>query len=119
MVGIRDAAARTGLSADTLRYYERIGLIEDVTRDGAGHRQYGDQDLRWLEFLLKLRRTGMHIHQMTAYARLVRQGPHTQAARQAMLEAHRDEVVARIAELTEHLSALDYKIALYRDGGMT
>ncbi|WP_219468434.1 MerR family transcriptional regulator [Nonomuraea rhizosphaerae] len=110
---IQEAARRSGLSAHTLRYYERIGLIHSVGRDGSGHRDYVETDIRWLAFLTKLRSTGMPIADMCRYAELRRMGEHTFAERQALLERHRERVRARIAELTEDLQVLDHKIATY------
>ncbi|MFI6598230.1 MerR family transcriptional regulator [Nonomuraea sp. NPDC050536] len=111
---IQEAARRSGLSAYTLRYYERIGLIHSVGRDGSGHRDYAERDLAWLGFLTKLRSTGMPIADMCRYAELARMGPHTGRQRRELLEAHREKVRARIAELTQDLEVLDYKIESYR-----
>jgi DNA-binding transcriptional MerR regulator len=111
---IQEAAQRSGLSAHTLRYYERIGLIHSVGRDGSGHRDYVEGDLQWLEFLTKLRTTGMPIADMCRYAELRRMGPDTADARRVMLELHRERVRSRIAELTQDLKVLDYKIDHYR-----
>lgn len=116
MVGIREASERTGLTAHTLRYYERIGLVPDVPRDERGQRLYGEQEIRWITFLTKLRLTGMPIQQMQQYAALVLAGEASVDARRELLEAHRAEVVARLEELQENLAVLDYKINLYRSG---
>lgn len=110
---ISDFAARTGFSEDTLRYYEKIGLIGPVLRDSAGHRVYRDTDLRWAEFLGRLKATGMSIAGMRTYARARAVGDATTPARHAQLVAHRAEVAARIAELQDCLSVLDTKIATY------
>ena len=112
---IAEAAERSGLSAHTLRYYERIGLIHPVDRGTNGHRRYGRDDLEWLDLLIKLRTTGMPIRQMVEYAELVRQGPQTAARRRAMLERHRAEITARTAELEETAAVLDRKIAMYHE----
>lgn len=112
---IQEAAQRTGLSAHTLRYYERIGLIHSVGRNGSGHRDYAESDLTWVEFLTKLRTTGMPIADMCRYAELARKGPGTANERRRMLETHRRRVKARIAELSQDLAALDYKINLYKE----
>lgn len=72
---ITDAARRSGLSIDTLRYYERIGLADSPACDAAGRRVYSDDDLVWLGFLTKLRGTGMPIVRMCEYAALGRLGP--------------------------------------------
>ena len=111
---IQEAAQRSGLSAHTLRYYERIGLIHSVGRDSSGHRDYAERDLEWLAFLTKLRTTGMPIADMCRYAELTRAGGHTAGERREMLEQHRERVRSRIAELSQDLKALDYKIDLYR-----
>jgi DNA-binding transcriptional MerR regulator len=112
---IAQAAERSGLSAHTLRYYERIGLIHPVERGSNGHRRYGRDDMEWLDLLIKLRTTGMPMRQMVEYAELVRQGPRTAARRRAMLERHRAEIAARMAELQETAAVLDRKIAMYQE----
>jgi DNA-binding transcriptional MerR regulator len=115
-ITIQDAAERTGLSAYTLRYYERIGLLDAPARMPSGHRRYTERDVDWLVFLTRLRATGMPIAGMLRYAELVRSGPHTGPERLALLEAHRAEVAARIAGLTADLELIDYKITTYRRG---
>ena len=119
MVGIQQASQQTGVTAHTLRYYERIGLIVDVPRDGIGHRQYGERDLRWVTFLTKLRLTGMPIQDMLTYARLMREGPDTADERAALLESHRQAVVQRMNELQGHLDVIHRKIEMYRSGELT
>src|SRR5438445_13738504 len=88
-LSITEAAKATGLSAYTLRYYEQIGLIAPVDRRG-GARRYSDADMRWLEFLVRLRATGMSMRDMPRYAQLLRQGqvPDGLAERNTPLEAH-------------------------------
>jgi DNA-binding transcriptional MerR regulator len=112
---IAEAARRSGLSAHTLRYYERIGLIHPVERGANGHRRYGRDDMEWLELLTKLRTTGMPMRQMVEYAELVRQGPQTAARRRAMLERHRTAIAARMVQLEETARVLDRKIAMYHE----
>jgi DNA-binding transcriptional MerR regulator len=101
------------LSAHTLRYYERIGLIHPVTRADNTHRRYSEDDIGWIQFLLKLRATGMHIQDMQVYAELQRQGEVTLPERVRMLKTLRQEVEARIQELNEHLNLICYKIDVY------
>lgn len=113
-VTIAEAADRTGLSAHTLRYYERIGLIGDVPRDADGRRRYGASDLAWLAFLVRLRATGMPIRAMQQFADLRREGEATIASRRLLLEGHRDGVASRIAELQTDLAAITEKIDHYR-----
>jgi DNA-binding transcriptional MerR regulator len=114
-ITIAQAAERSGLSAHTLRYYERIGLIHPVGRGHNGHRRYGRDDMEWLALLTKLRTTDMPIRQMVEYAELVREGPHTAARRRTMLETHRAAIRTRMAQLEETAAVLDSKIEMYRE----
>ena len=114
-ITIAEAAERSGLSAHTLRYYERIGLIHPVGRGQNGHRRYGRDDIEWLEFLIKLRTTDMPIRQMVEYAELVREGPQTASRRRAMLEAHREALRDRIEDLEETATVIDRKIETYTE----
>ncbi len=111
---IGDLAARTGLSVDTLRYYEKIGLIPPPLRDAGGHRVYDEPALRWLEFLERLKATGMGIRDRLAYAELRARGAATARERREMIERHRQKVSASIWELQQTLELLDGKVALYR-----
>ncbi|BCL74742.1 MerR family transcriptional regulator [Jeongeupia sp. HS-3] len=113
-MNISEFAATVGLSADTLRYYEKIGLIDRVTRNASGHRSYGQADLAWLSFLIRLRETGMPIEQMRRYAALRREGDVTLAPRRELLQAHAARVEAEVQRLQSHLGKLADKIALYR-----
>ena len=113
-LSIADAAELTGLSADTLRYYERDGLmLRPVPRSTSGHRQYAEHDLTWVQLITKLRSTGMPIRDVRRYADLVRAGDGNEAERLELLRAHRRVVLARLAEVQDHLGAIDYKIGLY------
>ncbi|MGC3994728.1 MAG: MerR family transcriptional regulator [Propionicimonas sp.] len=112
-LSVAEAAARLGLSAHTLRYYERAGLIEPLGRDTAGRRRYQPADLDWFAFLIRLRQTGMPIRDMHAYAALRAQGAVTLAERRAMLERHRDHIAEQLTQLADGLTALDTKIAHY------
>jgi DNA-binding transcriptional MerR regulator len=111
---IADVAQRTGLTAHTLRYYERIGLIAAVHRAPGGQRRYASADLDWLAFLLRLRETGMPIQAMQAFARLRSQGDASVGARREMLEQHLADVQAKVAALQQSMQALSLKIAHYR-----
>jgi DNA-binding transcriptional MerR regulator len=111
---ISEAAEASGLTTHTLRYYERAGLLEPVAREAGGHRRYAEEDLARISFLSKLRGTGMPIRQVRAYAELLRDGPGNEPARLALLEAHRDAVRARMAEMERHLELIDFKIDNYR-----
>ena len=110
---IAQVAERTGLSHDTLRYYERAGLIERVGRTTGNQRRYDAADLAWLEFLLRLRETGMSIADMQRFAQLRARGDDTVADRLAMLREHRAELAERIRALRRNAAALDDKIDHY------
>jgi DNA-binding transcriptional MerR regulator len=110
---IAQAAARSGLSIDTLRYYERIGLVEPPARDAGGRRDYSDADLGWLAFLTRLRTTGMPIRMMREYAQLRHRGVSSADRRRQILVEHRAGVRDRIAELQSCLDTLDHKIDNY------
>jgi DNA-binding transcriptional MerR regulator len=110
---IADAARLSGVSAYTLRYYERAGLIDTVDRAGSGHRRYTDDDLAWIEVLQCLRATGMPIAGVRRYAELVRAGNGNEQERLALLEEHRAAVRAQLAQVRRHLAFIDRKIAIY------
>jgi DNA-binding transcriptional MerR regulator len=110
---IGQVAVTTGVSRHTLRYYEQAGLIRAVGRTEAGHRLYAPTDLDWLQFVMRLKVTGMPIAGMQAFAALRAQGEVTIGARREMLTAHRDTVLAHIAELQTNLEAIVDKIAYY------
>jgi DNA-binding transcriptional MerR regulator len=112
---IGDFAANSGLTPDTIRYYERIGLLPRTVRDAGGRRSYGMDDLAWASFLRKLQAMDMPMRDRLEYSRLRIKGDVTLQARREMLEAHRAGLVARRAELAELVDTLDAKIAHYRD----
>lgn len=112
---IAEAARTTGVSAHTLRYYERAGLLRGVDRNGSGHRSYSEEDLAWIEMLTKLRRTGMPIRRVREYAELVWAGPGNEAGRLALLKAHQDDVRSQVGELEECLRFINGKIQIYEE----
>ncbi len=112
---IAEAARRTGVSVHTLRYYERAGLVvTTVDRTAGGRRRYHRLDLEWINVCTRLRATGMPIRSIRRYAQLVSAGYGNEQERLALLEAHRDEVTAKLAELAENLKLIDHKIDVYR-----
>lgn len=112
---ISEVAALSGLSAHTLRWYERIGLMPHVDRSHTGQRRFSNRDLDWLDLVAKLRLTGMPVADMVRYAELVREGRHTIEERKSLLEDTRENVLHRIAELRDTLAVLDHKIEMYGD----
>jgi DNA-binding transcriptional MerR regulator len=110
---IQEVSEATGLSAHTLRYYERIGLIHPIEREENTRRLYTEDDIGWIDFLLKLRATGMSIKEMQRYAELQRQGDVTLPQRVQMLKSLKTKVEAHMNELNEHLKLVCYKIEIY------
>lgn len=115
-LSIAETADRTGLTAHTLRYYERDGLmLQPVDRSATGHRRYSQADLNWIELITRLRATGMPIRDVRRYAELVRAGQGNEEQRLALLRSHRARVLAQLAEVQDHLGAIDRKIGIYVD----
>lgn len=112
---VAQMSAATGMTAHTLRYYERAGLIRPVARNSGNQRRYSARDVEWVSFLLRLRETGMPIAQMRDYAALREQGSSTTEPRLRLLEAHQLVVHEQIARLRAHEKSLAGKIAIYRD----
>jgi DNA-binding transcriptional MerR regulator len=110
---IGELAQRSGLSAHTLRYYERIGLLPRAHRNSSRQRDYDPTILTWIEFLRRLKTTGMPLREMLRYARLREVGPKTEAERRRLLETHREQVRSHLAELQCCLASLDFKISNY------
>jgi DNA-binding transcriptional MerR regulator len=108
----REAAEKCGLSQHTLRWYERIGLLDRVSRTADGRRRFSDADLDWLLLLSRLRATGMPVRDMLRYAELVRSGA-GEAERVELLRAHRERVRQALLEQEECLKLLDAKIGNY------
>jgi len=113
MFTIQQVADKTGLTAHTLRYYEKCGLIDPIERDDNGYRSYNDDDMARIQMLCCLRRTGMSIKDMQRYAQLLRTGDDTVNDRRVLLENHRQQVEEQICELQDMLKILDNKISLY------
>jgi len=114
-LSIGAVAQATGLSIDTLRYYEKAGLLLDpAPRDPGGRRRYGRDDLDWIAGLIMLRETGMSIADVRRMAELSRTAG-TEADRLDVLEEHRLRVLAELDRTQAHLRALEKKIAAYRD----
>ncbi|WP_025273512.1 MerR family transcriptional regulator [Haloglycomyces albus] len=113
-ISIREAAERTGFTTDTLRYYEKIGLIYDVPRNSTGQRRYSDFHLGLLGLLKCLRDTGMPLAQLHRYIDLTRAGDHTLGERVQLLQTHRLEVDRHIDELRDKRGQIDKKIGYYQ-----
>lgn len=114
MLTVGQAAVESGISVHTLRYYERVGLLSDVPRTVSGRRRYGRRELGAVEFITRLRDTGMPIARILAYADLVRAGGGNEEERLAVLVEHHTAVRRSLAEQSRHLDAIQRKIDLYR-----
>lgn len=110
---IKEVAEMTAISIPTLRYYEQVGLLDPVERAANGHRRYTETDLRRIDFLKRLRATGMSISAMAYYVDLYRLGDDTITERREILEQHRAVVLDQMDALAETLALLDTKIARY------
>lgn len=110
---IGSLATRSGRSIHTIRWYEAQGLMPGVERDGGGRRVYVEQHVGWLQLMERLRRTGMTIAQMRAYTALVKAGRGTLHERRDMLAAHRERVLAAIAEQRSALRLIEAKVGFY------
>ncbi len=111
---IQEASEITGISVHTLRFYERIGLLH-IARAENRHRRYSDTDLGWIRFVMLLRATGMPLPQIAEFKQLEIDGQTTINKRLHMLEAHRTDLLQHVAELQNHVNALDNKIDYYQN----
>lgn len=114
---ITDLARDSGFSVHTLRYYERIGLLDPIARNESGHRAYDAFAIEWVTLLRNLRDTGMPIKTMQEFASLVRKGEETIPERVQVLEEHRASILEQIDVLTEALTRVDGKLDDYSKGG--
>jgi DNA-binding transcriptional MerR regulator len=110
---IAEVSERYGISSDTLRYYERIGLIPPVNRNGGGIRDYNELDLRRVEFIKCMRNAGLPIEVLIEYVGLVQKGDQTIEARKEILKDQRGMLAARMKEMQKTLDLLDHKIEVY------
>ena len=112
---IAEVSERYGISSDTLRYYERIGLIPPVNRNESGVRDYREIDVRRVEFIKCMRRAGLAIEALTKYIGLVQPGDQTIEARKEILKEQREQLAAKMEEMQKTLDLLDYKIRVYEN----
>jgi MerR family transcriptional regulator, aldehyde-responsive regulator len=110
---IADVAKQFGLTADTLRYYERVGLLPNVRRTSGGIRDYSEEDCRWVEYIKCMRAAGISVEALIEYVKLFHQGTSTIPARKKLLLEQREQIVARINEMNEILANLDLKLDGY------
>ena len=116
---IAEVSRKYDISADTLRYYERIGLIPPVPRTRGGLRDYGEESCGWIQLMKCMRAAGVQIEALIEYVDLFQQGDATLDARKALLVEQRDQLVSRMAEMQAALDLLNQKIDRYEQGMMT
>lgn len=112
---ITEVATKYGLTADTLRYYERIGLLSNVRRTSGGIRDYSEEDCRWVEYIKCMRAAGVSVETLIEYVKLFHHGSETIPARKKLLLEQREQIVARINEMNEVLAKLDWKLDGYEE----
>jgi MerR family transcriptional regulator, aldehyde-responsive regulator len=112
---IAEVSQRYCISSDTLRYYERIGLIPTVNRNGSGIRDYSEIDVRRVEFIKCMRSAGLPIEVLIEYVGLVQQGDQTIETRKEILKEQREQLVSRMKEMQKTLDILDHKIDVYQN----
>lgn len=110
---IAEVSKKLDLSQDTLRYYERIGLIPSVNRNKGGIRDYTEEDCKWIEFIKCMRSAGLPIEVLIEYVGLFQQGDATIEARKELLIGQRKQLIARMEDMQKTLELLNYKIESY------
>ncbi len=115
MYSIQEVSRKTGLTAHTLRYYEKEGLLNGVERSQGGFRQYTDEDLERLGLICCLKNTGMSIQEIARFVQLTREGEHTLEERVELLRVHRERVLARMEEMQRHLDKVTWKLNFFTE----
>lgn len=116
---IAQVSKKFNISPDTLRYYERIGLLPPIPRTKSGIRNYNEDSCGWIELMKCMRAAGVQIEALIKYVALFRKGDETLDARRALLAEQRDQLMARMADMQTSLEKLNHKIDLYDRGLMT
>ena len=115
MYTIQETCEKTGLSAHTLRYYEKEGLITGVHRTAGGFRQYSDEDLEWLGLICCLKNTGMPLQEIARFVRLAHEGDETLRDRVDLLREHREKMAARLAEMEKYMEKVTWKVNFFTE----
>lgn len=112
---IAEVAKKYGLTPDTLRYYERAGLLPHVARTSGGIRDYSEEDCNWVEYIKCMRSAGVSVETLVEYVTLFHQGKDTIPIRKKLLMEQREQIVAHIKELNDILARLDWKLDGYEE----
>ena len=115
MYSIQEVCRKTGLTAHTLRYYEKEGLLTSVERSAGGFRQYSDEDLEWLGLICCLKNTGMSLQEIARFVKLAHEGDYTLRDRVELLKAHREQLVNRMAEMQKYLEKITWKVNFFSE----
>ena len=115
MYSIQDVCNRTGLSAHTLRYYEKEGLLTHVQRSAGGFRQYSDEDLEWLGLICCLKNTGMPLQEIARFVQLAQRGDGTLKERVELLQDHREKMAARLEEMQRYMEKITGKVNFFSE----
>ena len=110
---IKEVCEKYGITPDTLRYYERVGVIPTVARTKGGIRDYSEEDIRWVENAICMRSAGLPVEMLIEYVRLFREGDSTFQARRDLLAEAREEIAAQLAKYQATMDKLNYKISKY------
>lgn len=113
MYSIRDIEKITGLTASTLRYYEKEGILPTIERDNINRRRYSDDELEWIKLVIALRDTGMSMEMIKEYIQLLYNGDDTLNKRRELLLEHKKKVEKEISLTLAHLEKINRKIAIY------
>ncbi len=115
MYSIQDVSKKTGLSAHTLRYYEKEGLLSHVERTPGGFRQYTDEDMEALGLICCLKNTGMSLQEITRFVSLTHEGDQTLRERVELLREHRESVISRMQEMQKYLEKVTWKLSFFSE----
>ena len=110
---IAEVCKKYDLTADTIRYYERIGLIPTIPRTKNGIRDFDEESCRWIEFIKCMRSAGMEIEILLEYVKLFKQGKNTVVARKELLEEQREKLLKKQKDINATIKRLNYKLELY------
>ena len=113
MYSIQQVCEKTGLTAHTLRYYEKEGLLTGVARSTGGFRQYSDEDMEWLGLVCCLKNTGMPLQEIARFVQLAHQGDGTLEERVELLKDHREKLIARMEEMQRYLEKITWKVNFF------
>ena len=111
---IKEVSEKYNISSDTLRYYERIGMIPEVTRTAGGIRDYQESDLSWVELVICMRKAGVSVESLIEYVKMCMQGDTTFSARLHLLQEEKEKLEEQRSQLETAMKRLDYKISRYQ-----